>query len=761
MRAVEYLLRSLLLVSALVPAIVAGQQRPVQQPDFFPFAVWYSGGTARAPMLSELTPASRDAWRHDLEQIKSLGFNTVRTWVEWAEAEPRPGEYHFENLRLLLELAQQVGLRVMVQMYVDAAPDWVGKAYPNARFVTQSGVAIPSQVAPGFCTDNPEIRDLVDKLYAAVARLASGYSSFYGWDLWSEPHIINWAEIDYVPNAQFCYCAATQAKFREWLKRKYGTLEAVNRAWHRGYATWADVEPPRFSTILSYTDYIDWKAFIYDRLAGDLAARYAAVRAGGSNHVVTAHAAVSSLFTSPHEGEGASDDFRMAEQVDFYGVSIYPKHNRPETHWPYWLLLAMLDFQRSANRPNQGWYTGELQGGDGTIALLHGDPVTAADQRVWIWSAIAAGARAINVYAYYPMSSGYESGGYGLINLDGTSTDRAVATGRIAHLVDTNQQLLLRAHPVPAHIAIVYNPLAQLVGGAQRRQDYPEAHRNSLIGYYRVFAENNIPVDFIHRRELETGDLSQYALIIIPYPIMFTTAAADGLRRYVERGGHAVAEARLAWNDDRGFAAAIIPGAGLHAVFGVREKHVWMRREAKLTITDSGDALTAGLGGRALRGALYASTVDVLSNQARVLATTDGEPAVVESRYGKGQTLFIGSYIGWGNQPEQQRVNTEFIRRLAEWAGVVKPVATSQEGTTQPPLVARLHQSEQGYLLFLINHDSAGRDATVTVRIPSGAYSLTELVSGATRAARARDGALQLGTHLAGQDAQVWSIVTP
>ena len=62
MRAVEYLLRSLLLVSALVPAIVAGQQRPVQQPDFFPFAVWYSGGTARAPMLSELTPASRDAW---------------------------------------------------------------------------------------------------------------------------------------------------------------------------------------------------------------------------------------------------------------------------------------------------------------------------------------------------------------------------------------------------------------------------------------------------------------------------------------------------------------------------------------------------------------------------------------------------------------------------------------------------------------------------------------------------------------------------
>ncbi len=326
----------------------AVQQRPAppRQPDFFPFAVWYSGGKARAPMLTPLTPASRAEWRRDLEQIKQLGFNTVRTWVEWAEAEPRRGEYHLENLRLLLDLAQEVGLRVMVQMYADAAPDWVGKAYPYARFVTQSGVAIPSQVAPGFCTDNPEIRKLVDDLYVAVARVASRYPSFFGWDLWSEPHIINWAEIDYVPNAQFCYCRATQARFREWLRRKYGTLAAVNRAWHRQFALWPDVEPPRFSTILSYTDYIDWKAFISDRLAGDLAARYAA---GGSNHVVTSHAAISSLFTSPHAGEGASDDFRMAERVDFYGVSIYPKHNRPETHWPAWQLLAMLDFQRSAN----------------------------------------------------------------------------------------------------------------------------------------------------------------------------------------------------------------------------------------------------------------------------------------------------------------------------------------------------------------------------------------------------------------------------
>src|ERR1043166_281581 len=122
-----------LLVGLVALAAGPGPQRAPRRPDFFPFSVWYSGGKARAPMLSPLTPTSRAEWRRDLQQIKQLGFNTVRTGVEGAEAEPRRGEYHLENLKLLLDLAQETGLRVMVQVYADAAPDWVGKAYPWAR----------------------------------------------------------------------------------------------------------------------------------------------------------------------------------------------------------------------------------------------------------------------------------------------------------------------------------------------------------------------------------------------------------------------------------------------------------------------------------------------------------------------------------------------------------------------------------------------------------------------------------------------------
>jgi len=82
---------------------VAINSKVISYPDFFLFSVWYSGGDAKAPMFSEITLVFMDEWQKDLQQIRDLGFNTVRTWVEWQRTEPRLGEYNFEKLRLLQE----------------------------------------------------------------------------------------------------------------------------------------------------------------------------------------------------------------------------------------------------------------------------------------------------------------------------------------------------------------------------------------------------------------------------------------------------------------------------------------------------------------------------------------------------------------------------------------------------------------------------------------------------------------------------------
>lgn len=99
----------------------------------FPVSVWYAGGHARAPMLEAVTPQSPVVWRKDLEQIKSLGFNTVRPWIEWTACEKEEGKYDFSALRTVCDLANEIGLKVVLQVYIDSAPDWVGAEHPDSR----------------------------------------------------------------------------------------------------------------------------------------------------------------------------------------------------------------------------------------------------------------------------------------------------------------------------------------------------------------------------------------------------------------------------------------------------------------------------------------------------------------------------------------------------------------------------------------------------------------------------------------------------
>ncbi|MDW7679474.1 MAG: beta-galactosidase [bacterium] len=737
-------------------------EKPEISDNFIPISVWYSGGKARAPMLSPITENSAAEWRIDLQQIKKLGFNTVRTWVEWASCEPRERQYNFENLKLLCELANKIGLKVFIQMYVDSAPDWIGKKYPDSHFEAQSGAKVKPQSAPGYCSDHQGVRDAMLNFYEQTAKVAVQYTNFFGWDLWSEPHIVNWAYINYVPDVQFCYCPNTMAKFRDWLGQKYGTLERLNQAWYRNFDNWNDVEAPRFGTILSYTDFIDWKNFIYHKLAADLQMRYDAIRRVDKTHVITSHAAVPSIFYSPYNGYGATDDFLMAQQVDFYGTSLYPKHNHPDRHWELWKFSVAIDFSRSANLDNGGFYVGELQAGKGTIGLNIGDPIMPADHRIWMWSALSRGARGINIYAYYPMSSGYESGGYGLINLNGSVTERAINAGKIAKIIHQNSALFLKSMPVPAEIAMVYNPLAQMVGGEQRHLT-GDLHFGSLIGYYRFFAENNIAMDFIHRKDLEENDLSQYKLIIIPYPLMFTEKAAAGLKKIIEQGGHALAEARLAWNDERGYAAEAIPGMGLDQVFGVRESSIKMADKISMKIVDNTNLLANGIKtGDILTGAFFQESLEIIDpkNSQIIARHNDGSPAIVESKRGKGKTLLIGSFLGLANHPIATENYHQFLSNLLDWAQIKRPLTCSHDGNLASPVDIQLHEYSERFVLFIINLSEATEKITVKLNTDKDSlFNLEEIIGSKKVQLTAKNDLLTLSTTIPAKQVEVWHIV--
>jgi beta-galactosidase len=697
----------------IAPANEVNRSRISGRENFFPVSVWYSGGKARAPMLEAITPDSPQQWKEDLNKIKHLGFNTIRTWVEWNVGEPREGEYHLENLDLLLRLANDVGLKVIVQVYVDSAPEWVGQKYPDGHYAAQDGQPIPSQAAPGYCFDHPGVRKAVLAFFQEVARQASASPAFYAWDLWSEPAALNWARIGYKAEPMFCYCPSSIARFREWLKAKYGSLDHLNQAWHRTFSDWKQVEPPRFGTILTYADFMDWRVYYGYKLAEDLKLRSQAVKVIDPRHLTTSHAPnPSPLVRTLADPYDPTDDFLMKDSVDYFGTSFYPKLTSVERNWTLQRQVLAMDLTNSITA-GRGFYVGELQSGYGVHGTIIGSPVTSSDFDMWTWGMISRGARAINFYAFYPMNAGYESGGYGMINLDGTLTQRSIHAGEIAARIQQNSDLILGSHPETAEAAIIFNPLVPLVGGYDEQSSRTAIHQ-AIAGYHRMFFERNLPLDVLSSRELAKTALQKYKLVIVPYPLMMTNEEAEVLEQYVADGGHMFVEARAGWIDASGHAEPKVPGFGWDRMLGVREKEIIPGKE-----------FTLKWGEQDFKSMSFLERLETTSPSAHAVAfSSDGTPVAFENHFKNGSTIVCGSFVGQENYREPIDMHP-LAGILARWAELAAP---SLHASAFVEL--RQMQSDRGHFVFLFNH--ADKPATVefTRSLARPASRVREIVSG-------------------------------
>jgi beta-galactosidase len=710
-----------------------------REPGFFPVAVWYSGGQARAPMLETITPDSPRLWKDDLSKIKELGFNAVRTWVEWNVGEPEEGKYRLENLDLLLRLASEVGLRVIVQVYVDSAPEWVGKKFPDGRYAAQDGHPIPSQAAPGYCFDHRGVRKAVLDFFQEVARHAAASPAFYGWDLWSEPAALNWARVGYKSEPMFCYCPSSQERFRQWLQAKYKTLDRLNEAWHRTFTDWSQVEPPRYGTILTYTDFMDWRVYYGYKLAEDLAMRNQAVKSVDADHVTTSHAPnPSPLVRSLADPYDPTDDFLMKDSVDFFGTSFYPKLTAPEYNWTLERRVLAMDLTSSMTG-GRGFYVGELQAGYGVHGTVVGTPVTASDLEMWTWGMVSRGARAINYYAFYPMNAGYESGGYGMIVLNGTLTDRSRHAGEIARRIRENSDLLLQSHPERAEVAIVFSPLTPLVGGYDEESSRSAVHQ-SVAGYHRMFFERNLPVEVLSSRELAQDDLQRYKLVIVPYPLMLTNDEAKILKEYVSAGGHLFVEARPGWVDERGHAEPKVPGFGWDEMLGVSEKQLIPTKEFEVKWGDT-----------QFKGMTFQEQFEVEDRSARPLASSpDGTPVAFEKEYQKGRAIIFGSFVGQENYLHPVAMHP-LAGLLAQWAGLSAP-------KLRAPGLLELRQmyAPKGRWVFLFNHADQPASVQFTRVVEKPASSVREIMTGAKISPAGTD--LDLKAEVPAQSVRIYRI---
>ena len=87
--------------------------------------------------LRGFTP-EKDQWERDMENMKKIGFNTIRAWLVWNALERREGEIDYEYLNDFLECAGRYDLQVGLLFHLHACPAWAVKKFSKYFYVSES-----------------------------------------------------------------------------------------------------------------------------------------------------------------------------------------------------------------------------------------------------------------------------------------------------------------------------------------------------------------------------------------------------------------------------------------------------------------------------------------------------------------------------------------------------------------------------------------------------------------------------------------------
>jgi beta-galactosidase len=230
---------------------------------------------------------------------------------------------------------------------------------------------------------------------------------------------------------------------------------------------------------------------------------------------------------------------------------------------------------------------------------------------------------------------------------------------------------------------------------------------------------------------------------------------AEGLKNYVANGGTVVAEARLAWNDERGFASDVIPGFGLDQIFGTREKMIRPAAHPALTIQNS-TALPGMSMGQTVPGNAYEEELEPLGG-ARVLARfSNGQPAMISNSWGKGETIFIGSFVALGYYQQTNPSARQLFLSLAHAAGVSDDIGVTGAGTQDVETRRLISDHEQ--LLFVFNHSKKAADSNISVALPWRLQQIHNLSDDSSVPFQMNGGRALLHKKLAGNETWVVSL---
>ena len=455
--------------------------------------------------------------------------------------------------------------------------------------------------------------------------------------------------------------------FMDWLKKTYGTIETLNRAWNLQHCmiagpsggiaddgaggvwtSWEHLEGDVLRAVNKelreyrrIRDVLRFKADIYLQYVEAHASQarrrdpLAPFRAGGEMGLFLPFASRGTDM----EGIAAL----MAEHGSFY-PSIHLAWHFEEVGFES-VRPTYMQASIAADWFKGGWSASwEATGGPQQLTGYKAEfvprvrdetPGFTVDEGVMtqlMLSWIAGGFRGFGLWCWSTRTAGWEAGEYALLDRNNRPTQRAIAAGQIGQACRRLRDELWQARKEPL-VGVLQDWDMEAIWAAVSRgqRDFFKTQPiRARIGVNRAMINANVPWEHVTARDLRHGLAARYRVIYLPAALALASDVLDLLLAYVQEGGRVVIDSPGGWYDDFGQLLGTDDGSAFERLFGTR-------------IADCQYSRTGNrpwlIDGRLVRG----STLHLQPTTAAVKATFDhGLPAVTEKRVGKGSAVVLG-----------------------------------------------------------------------------------------------------------------------
>ena len=542
----------------------------------------------------------------------------------------------------------------------------MAKKYPEVLRTEFNGMKRKFGSRHNSCPNSP----VYQKYSVALARkLAERYGTYDNIVTW---HISN----EYGGE---CYCENCEKAFRVWLKEKYGSIEALNKAWNTSFwghtfYDWDEIVVPNLQSehfAQNRTTFqgisLDYRRFNSDSILHNYLGEYEAVKA------VTPHIPVTTNLMGFYK---ALDYQKWAGYMDVVSWDNYPDPTDPPA------LVAMRhDLMRG------------LKQGAPFMLMEQTPSVTnwqsynllkrPGDMRLISYQAVAHGADTVMFFQMRRSIGACEKFHGAVIDHVGTENTRVFR--EVSQLGEELKQLgdttLDSRTPSKAAMLVDWDNWWALEYSAGPSCDLK--YMDELANYYTALYDNNISVDIISAQD----PLDDYKVVIAPVMYMTKPGADEKIRKFVSEGGTFVTTFLSGLVDEHDLVITGGYPGKLRDILGIWvEETDALPSYMKNSFSWNGKDYDCGL------------ICDIMHMEnAQALACYDkdfyeGTPVLSKNEFGTGHAYYVATRAG-------QDFYADFLNKVLKEQGV-EPVFKPCKGVE-----ITLRRKEETNFLFFLNHN--------------------------------------------------------